>query len=364
MAPEQKNKTKSKTYSYKDQQRMLALEKADELTDGMPRFMREFEQSCKRNNEARTVLGYMQDLDIFFTYLETELGTPRTEVTLEYLENLSPIAINNYLNWLSRYRKDDVIRENGKSASNRKMIALHKLYDFLTRLEYIQKNPAAKVLLLNTKEERRSRDIVTLDGDEIGRLLLAASTGFGLTPEQERASRSMRLRDTAILTLMLHTGVRVSECVGLDTGDVNFEKNTIRIVRKGHQKADYLIFDEAVREALLEYLENERKESETDPGALFISRKGQRLTVRSVQRLTKRYAEAAAIYDKDVHCHTLRKSYGTRLFAVSDAKTVQARLGHTSPTTSLSYYIDEDTEKIERFSKMDIYDSGNDDSQM
>ena len=98
------------------------------------------------------------------------------------------------------------------------------------------------------------KEIIRLDPDEVAILLDTVETGEKLTKKQLQYHEKNKLRDIALLTLMLGTGIRVSECVGIDISDVNFKNNGVKIRRKGGYEA-VIYFGEEVKLALFDYLE-------------------------------------------------------------------------------------------------------------
>ena len=144
------------------------------------------------------------------------------------------------------------------------------------------------------------------------------------------------MRDVAILTLLLHTGIRVSEMVGIDLQDIDWNERRIKIFRKG-RKEQYVYFNEPVHEALEDYIENERKVASEDMNALFISRKGQRISVRAVERLVKKYT-ASAVPMKRITPHKLRSTFATNLYEeTGDIYVTSDALGHSSLETVKKY---------------------------
>lgn len=163
--------------------------------------------------------------------------------------------------------------------------------------------------------------------------------GNKLTKTQLQSHEKLKTRDLALLTLMLGTGIRVSECVGLDINDVDFDNDRIRVIRKGGSES-FVYFGDEVREALLNYLE-ERKNLTPDEGhenALFISAKKKRLCVRSVELLVKKYAQTVTTV-KHITPHKLRSTYGTNLYQESqDIYLVADVLGHKDVNTTRKHY--------------------------
>ena len=160
--------------------------------------------------------------------------------------------------------------------------------------------------------------------------------------QQQKFQKITAKRDFALLSLFLGTGIRVSECVGMNINDVDFENNAFVVTRKGGNQV-VLYFSPEVADALSEYLE-ERKETETVPGhenALFLSLQRKRISQRAVQNLVKKYASVAAPLKPKISPHKLRSTYATNLYnETGDIYLVADVLGHTSVDTTRKHYAD------------------------
>ncbi len=182
-------------------------------------------------------------------------------------------------------------------------------------------------------------------------MLNKADTGAQLTKNQQRFHDKTRLRDIALLTLLLGTGIRVSECVGLDLEDIDFKEKGIRVHRKGGYES-IVYFGDEVEGALKDYLE-QRKQIIPKDGhekALFLSLQNRRITVRAVENLVKKYAGLATSLKK-ITPHKLRSTYGTSLYrATGDIYLVADVLGHKDVNTTRKHYaaIEEDRRKSAR----------------
>ncbi len=142
-----------------------------------------------------------------------------------------------------------------------------------------------------------------------------------------------------MLTLLLGTGIRVSECVGLDIQDLDFDTNGMRILRKGGSEV-ILYFGDEVREALLDYLDERElitaKEGSED--ALFLSMQRSRISVRAVENLVKKYSRTVTTL-KNITPHKLRSTYGTQLYKeTGDIYLVADVLGHKDVNTTRKHY--------------------------
>ena len=186
---------------------------------------------------------------------------------------------------------------------------------------------------------------IFLDIDEVARLLDEVESGESLTPRQQKYHDRTKTRDLALMTLLLGTGIRVSECVGLDLEDVDMRNNGIKIHRKGGAEV-VVYFGEEVREALLAYMVERQKITAEDGSinALFLSLQNRRISVRSVENLVKKYAKLVTSL-KHITPHKLRSTYGTSLYReTGDIYLVADVLGHKDVNTTRKHYaaIDDD----------------------
>ena len=305
----------------------------------LPRFCREFFLGTEHATSSRTRLAYAYDLGIFFSFLhENNPACQKYEITsipISFLDMITPLDIEEYLSWLKYYVKDDVEHTNQERGISRKLASLRSFYNFFFRTERIATNPAELVQMPKLHE----KTIVRLDVDEVALLLDEVESGENLTKRQKAYHSQTKKRDLALLTLMLGTGIRVSECVGLDLTDIDFKNNGIKVHRKGGYES-IVYFGEEVEQALCEYLK-ERKEiipMEGSANALFLSMQKKRMSVRSVENLVKKYAKLVTSL-KNITPHKLRSTYGTTLYQESgDIYLVADVLGHKDVNTTRKHY--------------------------
>ena len=310
-----------------------------ELMAELPRFCRQFFIGIESTTASRTRIAYAYDLGIFFTYLhDTNPVYAKLEIQdfpLEMLDEITPMDIEEYLMYLKYYVKDGVEHSNDESSLKRKLSSLKSFYNYFYRNQLIQQNPASIVKIPKLHE----KNIVRLDVDEVAILLDEVESGEKLTKRQQAFHEKTKVRDLAILTLMLGTGIRVSECVGLDIDDVDFKNNGIKIHRKGGQEV-VVYFGDEVRDSLMDYMK-EREHTiacEGHTNALFLSLQNKRLSVRSVENLVKKYAKLVTNL-KNITPHKLRSTYGTNLYReTGDIYLVADVLGHKDVNTTKKHY--------------------------
>lgn len=328
--------------------------KLQELLKELPKFCSDFFRYLDtRNTSSRTRLSYGYDIRIFFEFIQENNPVYKKmsmhDIPISVLDEMTPIDIEEYLSYLSYYeKKDGQAVTNGEKGKSRKLSAIRTMYNYYFKKEFIKTNAPSMI----ETPKKHKENIIRLDKDEVAELITTVQNGENLTARQLAAHQKTKYRDIAILTLLLGTGIRVSECVGLDVADVSFKNNCMRVVRKGGNEST-IYFGEEVADALLDYLELERegiaqKALPEHENALFLSLKYSRLTTRAVEKLVKKYTGAANI-NKKITPHKLRSTYGTNLYKeTGDIYLVADALGHKSVETTRQHYaaIDDDRRRL------------------
>ncbi len=335
----------AQTMTYSKEQNIKYAQQLNDIIKSLPDYCRDFFDSLEFTKQARTKVAYAYDIRTFYNFLVKEIpftkGKDIKDVSLSDIEKVSAKDINDFLRYVKVYKHNGAYVTNSDKAAKRKLCALRKFYGYYYRYEIISANPSIKVDM----PKIRDKAIVRLDVNEVADFLDQVETGDRLPENARKKHDKFKVRDLALLTLMLGTGIRVSECVGLDIDDLDFDNNRIKVVRKGGDE-DYVYFGDEARDALIDYLE-ERQDmqvKEEDKRALFISQKKSRLTVRSVELLVKKYA-ATVTSLKHITPHKLRSTYGTNLYQASrDIYLVADVLGHKDVNTTRRHYADMDDE--------------------
>ena len=323
--------------------------KLREITATLPPFCREFFLGIKDTTSPRTRLSYAYDLRIFFEFLhETNPYCRKKEITdyeIGLLDMIKPIDIAEYMDHLTYYVKDGEEFTNDERGKQRKLSSLRSMYKYFYRTERIEKNPAALVDMPKLHE----KEIIRLDIGEVASLLDNVENGEKLTRKQLEYHEKTKVRDLALMTLLLGTGIRVSECVGLDIDDVDFNNNGILIKRKGGYE-QIVYFGDEVETVLKDYMEK-RHHIIPETGherALFLSLQNKRLSVRSVEKLVKKYAQTVTNLKK-ITPHKLRSTFGTNLYnETGDIYLVADVLGHKDVNTTKKHYAAQDRERLRR----------------
>ena len=325
---------------YYEQKDIENIQKLRTMLKELPPFCTEYFRGIEPRTSTRTRIAYAYDLSVFFDFLKKENPVfskmDRMDFRLEHLDQLTVTDLEEYMEYL-KYR----FNENNKEVINkergimRKISSLKSFYNYFFRVEKIKTNPAALVRL----PKLHDKEIIRLDIDEVAMLLDEVEQGESLTDRQKAYHDRTKMRDLALLTLLLGTGIRVSECVGLDIHDVDFKNGGIHIHRKGGKEVT-VYFGAEVEDALNDYLA-ERQQIDPEPGsenALFLSMQRKRMNVRSVENLVKKYAKIVTPLKK-ITPHKLRSTYGTNLYReTGDIYLVADVLGHSDVNTTKKHY--------------------------
>jgi site-specific recombinase XerD len=338
---------------YYNEQDKINVIRMREVLDTLPRFCRQYFRGIEPTTSARTRLGYAYDLRTFFEYLHSENPSLRkTEIkdyTIDILDMVEREDIEEYLEYLTLYEKENKEITNAEQGKKRKMSALRSMYTYFYKHELIQRNTAELVNM----PKLHDHEIIRLEPNEVATLLDQVEAGEKLTKAQLRYHEKTKLRDVAILTLLLGTGIRVSECVGIDFDDIDFDTNGLRIHRKGGYNT-IVYFPDEVRDALISYIEQRKQliPEEGSENALFLSLQNKRITVRAVEKLVKKYAANVTTLKK-ITPHKLRSTFGTNLYQESgDIYLVADVLGHKDVNTTRKHYAAQDDANRRRAAKM------------
>lgn len=321
--------------------------KLREVLNTMPSFAKDYFRAIEPTTSARTRISYAYDIRVFFQFLLNENPAYKDYKMADFciadLENLTPLDIEEYQEYLKVYKADDRQITNTEKGLARKMSSLRSFYGYYYKRQIIEKNPT----LLVDMPKLHEKAIIRLETDEVASLLdHVENCGSKLTGQARVYYEKTKERDLAILTLLLGTGIRVSECVGLDIDDIDFKNNGIKVTRKGGNEM-VVYFGEEVEKALRNYLETTRKSVTPLPEyekALFLSTQKRRMGVQAVENMVKKYARQVTP-NKKITPHKLRSTYGTSLYKeTGDIYLVADVLGHKDVNTTKKHYaaIDED----------------------
>ena len=340
-------------YKYNEQVDIENIKKLRTMLSELPAFFKDFFRGIEPRTQSRTQIAYAYDIKIFLQFLLEENPSIKksynsvTEIPISVLESLTVTDIEEYMEYL-KYRDTDGKKiSNKENAIKRKISTLKSVFKYFYRTEKISENIIERVQL----PKLHSKEIIRLDIDEVAMMIDEAERGEGLSDRQRAYHGKTKVRDVALLSLLLGTGIRVSECVGLDISDVDFKNNGILINRKGGKDVT-IYFSDEVKEALQNYYDERVLilEESGHEGAFFLSIQNKRLSVRSVENLVKKYAKIISPLKK-ITPHKLRSTYGTNLYKeTGDIYLVADVLGHSDVNTTKKHYaaIEDDRRRSDR----------------
>ena len=306
----------------------------------LPPFCKDFFRAIEPRTTTKTRISYAYDIRIFFQFLLEQNPAFRDwsidAFTVDVLDQITAVDLEEYEEYLKVYQAGDKTETNGERGLKRKMSSLRSFYAYYFKREMIHTNPT--VLVDVPKIHQKS--IIRLEADEVALLLdYIEHGGDDLTGQKKVYYEKNKDRDLALVTLLLGTGVRVSECVGLDIEDVDFKNNGIKVTRKGGNEM-VVYFGPEVEKALKNYLEVRKNiiPVEGHEHALFYSIQRKRIGVQAVENLVKKYARQVTT-TKKITPHKLRSTYGTALYQeTGDIYLVADVLGHKDVNTTKKHY--------------------------
>lgn len=335
---------KNQNLSYYEQRDLDNMHKIGNYVSKLPEYCYDYIIGIESTTSSLTRLNYAMDLHVFFEYLsQYVIKKPIMQITLDDLEDLEARDIENYLSHLSFYEIDEKVVKNSERGKARKLASVRSFFKYLFNHDLLKADVASKVKTpkLHTKQ------IIRLETDEVERLLDAVDRPVTFSERQKNYNLNTKTRDNAIVTLFLGTGIRISELVGLNIEDFDFNQNAFKVTRKGGNQS-ILYFSDEVKNALKEWLEKrETLDLPPEERAMFISLQNKRICVRAVENLVKKFAREGAPLKK-ISPHKLRSTFGTNLYKeTKDIYIVADVLGHKDVNTTKKHYaaINEDMRK-------------------
>ena len=314
--------------------------KLRQVLSTLPAFCKDYFRAIDSTTTTKTRISYAYDIRIFFQFLLDEnpafKNYAMTDFSVDVLDQIKAVDLEEYMEYLKVYQNGDKTETNGERGLKRKISALRSFYAYYYKREMIHTNPT----VLIDVPKIHDKSIIRLDTDEVALLLdYIEHCGDSLTGQKRVYYEKTKERDLAIVTLLLGTGIRVSECVGLDIEDVDFKNNGIKVTRKGGNEM-VVYFGEEVEKALTRYLEVRAGITPLagHEHALFYSAQRKRMGVQAVENMVKKYSRQITT-TKKITPHKLRSTYGTALYQeTGDIYLVADVLGHKDVNTTRKHY--------------------------
>jgi integrase/recombinase XerC len=269
----------------------------------------------ERNVSPHTLRNYLSDLRQFRQFLEQRDLTAEADRQID-VRRLDVHVVRAYLASLTRDRK--------KSSMGRKLAALKGFFRYLLANHKVDKNPL--LLIHSPKQEKPLPAFLSVD--DVFQLLGAI-----------KVKTPLDVRDRAVLEVFYSTGIRVSELVGLNWSDIDFQLEIIRVLGKG-SKERIVPIGEIALQTLRDYGLEQRKQWQAackGETPVFLNNRGRRITTRSVARIVEKHLKEAGLQVK-MGPHGLRHSFATHLLnSGADLRSIQELLGHASLSTTQRY---------------------------
>lgn len=330
--------------------------KIEVMLDLLPEFTEVFFVGIAQSTSSLTRLNYAYDLKIFFEYLinfkRSYNGITMRKIKLDMLDDVTAIDIEKFMNHVSVYENDESkVISNGERGKARKLSAVRSMFKYFYNKDMIQTNAPSKVAV----PKLHSKEITRLEVDEVAKILNLIEFGDGLTDKQKDYHNKNKLRDLAMVSLFLGTGIRISELVGINIADIDFELHAFTVTRKGGSRTT-LYFPEEILPNLKKYaiyrryciIKNPNNEKFDSEAFFTVDHKlnndkenniaAARISVRAVQNLVKKYAKVVNPL-KNITPHKLRSTFGTNLYReTNDIYMVADVLGHKDVNTTKKHY--------------------------
>ncbi|WP_160031881.1 tyrosine recombinase XerS [Paenibacillus sp. An7] len=330
----------------------------DERVVTMPWYVQQFIDYKLPDLSPSTLLEYVRDYDMFFTWLRAEglsEAESNTGVTLKELEMLRMESITGYRIYLTTKREG----ANSRITVSRKLSSLRSLFHYLSQIAedeefypLLKRNIMAKVEI---KRVHKPKDTAAklkgkiLEEDELLEFIGYILEGYAKDMEKNKQalySHEMnKERDACIASLILNSGLRVSEIVNLNIDDLDLNNKVLYVYRKGNNDETFknpVYYREQAKDDLLNYMELRtlRYRTPKKEKALFVTvpngqKEGKRMTKRAIQAMIIKYAKG---FGKPyLTVHKLRHSFATDYYLQNDIYKTKEQLGHASTETTEVY---------------------------
>ena len=300
------------------------------VQDKLPGFASRYFRANMDIKTPRTLYGYAIDLTSFFCYLET-ISFETKKMTISDLNKITPEIIEDYLDYSLEYVEKGEVKTRSEASVHRRYSSLSSFLDYFYRSYMIDQNPASRVV-----PPRPKRYITPVKSVTSHKEILDYISNNMLEGRKGAFQEKTKIRDTAIVMLMAGAGLKVSDIVSLNIEDLNLKENTLVLSRKRCKKTVY--FSDIIGQALGNYLV-QRLDVLPEKGhdnALFLSLKYKRICIRSVEKMLKKYAEAAGY--ADITPESIHQSFCSNVFNQPLDIPVQTDICGLNKRTVLLYY--------------------------
>ena len=308
------------------------LSKFDSKRKELPLCLQDYFQFIRDSRNASTAWAYVNDISCLIRYIREVNPLVSSmdvkDIPIDVFRDMKVSDYQEYVTWLRESL------QNTPATIDRKLASIGSLYNYYINIrEMFTFNPIPGVV----KPKKPTRMIKYLTDEEVSGLFQYMDNLENVyalkAPHKLPYFKKTKYRDTAIFMVLLGTGIRVSELVGLNIYDVDFTERKLYVTRKGSDE-DFVYFNTFVEQALTDYINIERNiyaetADTSQKAALFLSNRKKRLSVRSVETLVKKYV-SEIVPLKDIYVHSLRATFATSTIKKTGGDTfiVSKALGH------------------------------------
>ena len=336
---------------YIDQTDARYMDKARNVLETLPEYVSTYlNEKYAFHIKPSTLYAYCIDLKQFFDYFSGTLQVPSAEITVNHLKNIRRKEHVEYIVFLRTHNYND-------SAIRRSQSSITGLFEYLVNSDEFDLDYNIPKSIPRPKLSRDKR-IDTFSDQDIAAIQESVDASRAQSNHEKAYYKNHVQRDNLVITLLLTTGMRVSELVGINIGDFRQDYHVVDIIRKERTRQTIYLSDEA-RTSVLEYIEGERKELMKkakqnlpdlyqdckDP--LLLTVRGHyagRISTVAVERLVKMHSSETEALKKSPH--QFRRTYGSSIYHETQNIGLTAELlGHSSPDVTFRYYAREDEKR-------------------
>lgn len=354
---------------YKDSQNSDVDLKIQEMLSELPEFCTDFYKENHKRFRPLTAYRYFQRLRFFFRWLTLydyhngtikeitvdELSMLQRKVFTDFLYHIDVFGARSEAEYNELVAKGKAPAQSSTATRNNYLSALKSLYRFFVDNLLIDPNSVPAVFNIRGEKLTKTKPTVLNDLQQEKILTTIEYGSEKFSNHQEVHRQITSTRDIAIYVIGTHTGLRVAEIAGIDLEDIHFQEHKISGVYRKRNKVDTIFMDDTVEQAIKDWLiTRSTLHVPGDEHALFVStqgtKKGTRLSVRSIENLVKKYATVAAPdTDKPITPHKLRATCATNIIKkTGDLNYAKEVLSHTNVETTI-HYLNEGDEKKEKY---------------
>ena len=332
---------------YKRETMMKFRMQAQEMLKELPRFCTDYYNGRQLRLAESSQVTYLKRMQIFLEFLSERTGKPVKDFTYEDLKTVTPDDARDFISYILTRPGNSRYQTNSKMTAESYIAALSSYWSYFCKNRGFLNNPWLAI----DRSKSKKKQIIYLDEESEEKFMNTVLYGFGLTDREIKFHEKTSLRDTCICQILLTTGIRVSELVGLDISDVDLKNCKLNIVTKGSKETAAYLPDSAM-DTLYEYMHYRSTLLAKDEKALFVATQGQgkgkRISVRSVEKMVKKFSVAAeTTQGSKITPHKLRATVAMNILdKTGNIALAKEVLNHESISTTQIYAKAKESDKI------------------